>query len=758
MSSFRPTVLLFLLLALACLLSLAACSQAFNLETNPTPTAPAATVAAPSPTDTLQPASPTASLTALPTETPTLTPTLTVTPEFTATEPISATVVLGTEVPSPTPSATPTNTNTPVPCFGSLAGFVIQDLNQNRQFDSNDPGVMGAIVYVKDANGTVGMYTTGSGQFGFPGLLAGPYTLSETPPTGYEVEDSASVNVTVACGVTATVNFYNVIAGATPVPTFAPTPSSTPSPSSNSGVPVHSSATGFTAFTTGPVSYISGCGSIGSPGVYYLTTSLSSHWDCIQIFTDNVILDCQGFSLNGYEGNGYGVVVHHTSPILGRALRNVEIRNCNMTRHRYGIFIDAADNLYIHDNNTSGNYNDTDKRNFGIFLGLVEGGGIRVNDTRGALVSNNRADSQAIGLDIRQSTGIILHGNNANANTAWGIHFYGVTNSEISSNTSSNNIRYCTWGSGVVGAGCDAGGIMLQSGSSHNLIANNTISGSNGNGIFIKAHGEECGNDNTVANNHIYGSMYNAIELSFCRNNRLQGNEINDSLDGIWMGFSLDSEIDAGNYLHDLTNHGLISWNSQDNNVSNNKVVNSREAMYFYSSDYKKEEFWFVPGEASDHVSRGNCLCANTISNNSVAAFHLANSIKNRVTDNTLTNNGTNFLLEGNTSGNITQPNDIHGGAFDLTPRFSRASLAPQARSIAMESSSVAPFGSRPLALTAYDLNGRALSREEFIRTLATSSPYEPFDLRWFKYKLRISLGIAAGEMTPPLPTHFLPD
>ena len=350
------------------------------------------------------------------------------------------------------------------------------------------------------------------------------------------------------------------------------------------------------------------------------------------------------------------------------------------------------------------------------------------------LLSDNRADSQAIGLDIRQSTGIIVRDNSADGNTAWGIHFYGVTNSEISSNTSSNNIRYCTWGSGVVGPGCDAGGIMLQSGSSNNLIRDNTISGSNGNGIFIKAHGEACGDNNTVANNHIVGALYNAIELSFCRNNRLQGNEISNSLDGIWMGFSLDSEIDAGNYLHDLTNHGIISWNSQDNNVSNNRVINSREAMYFYSSDYKQDEFWFVPGSASDHVSRGNCLCTNTIDNNSVAAFHFANSIKNQVTNNTLTNNGTNFLLEGNTSGNVIQGNVIHGGAYDLTPPVVRVSFN----------------GAQPSALRAYDLDGHALSPEQLIRALWTNSPSEPFDLRWFKYKLRVSLGAGANPLPAP--------
>lgn len=747
MLSFRPAVLPFLIAALACILSLAACDQLPVVDVNSTPTPPAETLGPAIPTETIAPASPAQSATASPTETTNPTATPTTPPTLTAVAPTFTATALGTEAASPTPSATATAT--PTPCFGAIVGQVIDDLNQNRQVDANEPGMMGATVFLKNPGGTIGMYTIGNGQFNFPGLVAGPYTLSETPPPDYEAEDVASVDVTVTCGATSTVNLFNVSAGATPVPSVTPTPA--PATSSGSGqVLPRSRATGFTPFTAGPVSYIGGCGSINYPGAYYLTRSLSSHWDCIQIFSDNVIFDCQSYSLDGYDGNGYGLVVHHTSPILGRAVRNVEIRNCSMTRHRYGIFIDAADNLYIHDNNTSGNYTDTDKRNFGIFLGLVEGGGIRVNDTRGAVLSNNRADGQAIGLDVRQSTGIVLRGNSANGNTAWGIHFYGVTNSDILSNTSSNNIRYCTWGSGVVGPGCDAGGIMLQSGSSNNLIEGNTIGGSNGNGIFIKAHGEACGDNNTIANNHIYGAMYNGIELSFCRNNRLQGNEINGSLDGIWMGFSLDSEIDAGNYLHDLGNHGIISWNSQENNVSNNRIVNSREAMYFYSSDYEKKEFWFVPGSASDHVSRGNCLCTNTLANNAVAAFHLANSIKNQVTDNTLTDNGTNFLLEGNTSGNLIQGNIIHGGAYDMRPPYTFVSYGRTSPSEPGLVTSRMKGASGP--------GGRALTPEALVRSLRTASPFDPFDLRWFKFKLRVSLGLAPASPGSVFPSHLLPD
>ncbi|MGE5141331.1 MAG: NosD domain-containing protein [Rudaea sp.] len=682
-----------------------------DLPTLPPPTGLAALVTATSPstaTATVQSSdTPTATASPVPTQA------ATATPESTAT-------VSGTPA-TPGPTATP--------CFGSINGQVVADLNANRQADAGEPGVMGATLFLKNAKGLVALYTTGSGQFGFPGLVAGPYTLTESLPADFTAENTLSFDLTVACGQTVTQTILNL---STTAPTPTPAPAATSAPFTSAPPDPRSNATGFTPFSAGPVYHLGACGSISSPGTYLLDTSLVSQWDCLQIYSDNVILDCQHNSLNGVDRNGYGVVVHHTSPVLGRAVRNIEIRNCSMSLHRYGIFVDAADNLSIHDNSASNSYTDVDGRGYGAFLGLTEGGGIRVGDTRGALVSGNHTDTGAIGIDVRQSTGIIVRGNSANANSAWGIHLYGVTNSEVSGNTSTNNIRYCTWGSGVVGAGCDAGGIMLQAGSSSNVVKNNTIAGQNGNGIFIKAHGTPCGDSNIVANNRIVGALYNGIEMSFCKNNKLQGNEISNSLDGIWMGFATNSEIDAGNYLHDMTNHGIISWNSQYNNISTNRIVNSREGLYFYSSDYSEKDFYFVPGTPADHMSTANCLCSNMVANNAEVAVHFNNSYKNQVTGNTLIANALNFKMEGSSGGNIIENNSIQGGAF-VPPPARQAAFAP----------------ARSPALAAYDSSGLPLSPSRLLQALTRTDPGESFSLRWFKYKLRASLGLP--QTTPVL-------
>lgn len=619
-------------------------------------------------------------------------------------------------------------------CFGSINGSVVADLNGNGQAESGEPGVRGAKLFLYNASGVVGLYTTGNGQFYFPGLVAGKYTLTAAPPAGFTPAGPPTFELELECEATLTQNILLNAPSAQvlPSPTRTATGASRITPvASQQGTPRASTSgsgsSNFKPFTVAAVYDIAGCGALNAPGLYRLATSLSSQWDCIQINSDNVIFDCQGYALNGTEWNGYGVVVHQIGNVLSqRPPRNIEIRNCKSEKHKYGIFVDAADNLYIHDNELSNQFRDTDERNFGQFLGLTEGGGMRIGTTTNALIENNRTDNSAIGIDIRNGSGITVRGNTSHANTAWGIHLYNVQFSQVERNTTTDNLRYCTWGNGTVGPGCDAGGIMLQSGSSRNVIKDNIITGANGNGIFIKAHGTACGDGNTISGNTISGSLYNAVELSFCRDNKIEANKISNSLDGIWLGFATNNAL-VGNEITDLANHGVISWNSSENNISTNTIINSREALYFYTGEYDREQFFFVQGTPEDHVSRGNCLCDNTLLNNAVAAIHLSNSLRNQITENRLTNNGVNFVMEGNTAGNIIENNVIEGGSYHFdAPRPHYAGVT------------------RPAALTAYRANGRVLSQAEFRQAILTDSPHESFDLRWFKTKLRATLGLEA--------------
>jgi parallel beta-helix repeat protein len=233
-----------------------------------------------------------------------------------------------------------------------------------------------------------------------------------------------------------------------------------------------------------------------------------------------------------------------------------------------------------------------------------------------------------------------VRNNTASNNSAWGIHFWSTRNSQVIGNRVANNIRQCTWGSGVTDWGCDAAGIILQMGSSHNLITDNWVAGRNGNGIFLKAHDQPCGNDNQIVGNTIEDDFYNGIELSFCSRNNIIGNQIRGGFDGIWIGFARDSEIRDNTFMN-LKNHGIVSPNSQRIVISGNRFINTNEGVSFFS--WEENDFDWLP--SGDYTSQNNCFVGNTFRSNAIA-IHLKNSRNNQFADNVFQGNGLNILAE----------------------------------------------------------------------------------------------------------------
>ncbi len=419
-----------------------------------------------------------------------------------------------------------------------------------------------------------------------------------------------------------------------PTVMLTPTPTATPTPD--------------------PRRLLSRCGPSTAPGLYQLTADLSAPSDCISVQASQVVLDCAGYAIQGSNLSGYGIVIRKYGLLGDQVPSDVEIENCRLSNWKYGIYVESGTHLTIHDNDSSNNFDDVDAgTRYGKFLGTVEGGGIRLNSAADVKIANNRTNHQAIGIDVRNSSNVDVENNVASNNSAWGVNLMRTQNSQVAGNTTADNVRQCTWGSGVIGLGCDAGGIILQDGSNHNLIVNNQVTGQNGNGVFIKAHAQPCGGDNTILGNTITGALYNSIELGFCSGNKIIGNTMRDSIDAVFMSFASDSEI-SSNTIANMKNHGVIVVNSHHITVSGNQISNSNEALYFHTEAYDHSYFWFLP--PGDYLSHDNCLCGNRLQSNAIGV-HLKDSQNNQVTDNTFQNNGRAILLQGKTSGTNTQGN-----------------------------------------------------------------------------------------------------
>ncbi len=165
----------------------------FTPTPSPTPTDTPTHTPTPSPTPTDTPTfTPTPSPT--PTDTPTYTPTPSPTPTDTPTP---------TPTPSPTPTDTPTFTPTPSPtptptrCWSSLGGEVYQDLNEDGVYQyGNEPGIPHVRVTL-DGPVHRSTYTNDQGWWQVGGLPQGVYTISVSPPAGYQVNSPAPLSYTV---------------------------------------------------------------------------------------------------------------------------------------------------------------------------------------------------------------------------------------------------------------------------------------------------------------------------------------------------------------------------------------------------------------------------------------------------------------------------------------------------------------------------------------------------------------------------------
>ncbi len=441
-------------------------------------------------------------------------------------------------------------------------------------------------------------------------------------------------------------------------PTASATATSTPTPSATNTP--HPTATP-TPFVTPTL--MGTCSHIWQSGYYILTRDVKTadvkRFDCMIVQASDVVIDCNHYSIEGINYGGYGFWIRKYNFPLLQTPTNVEIRNCKVSKSRAGLFAEAGVNLNIHHNDFSNNYDDTDARRFGIFLGLVEGGGIRLDYVQNARVENNVTNNGAIGIDIRNSQQVLVRNNTAVNNSAWGISLLNTQDSEVSNNTLRDNVRYCAWGDGIVARGCDAAAIILQDGASRNLVKDNTISGQNANGVFIKAHGTRCGDENVIQNNKIVDALYNAIEFSFCKGNHVIGNEMTGSLDAVWFGFSTGTEV-RGNVIRDMMNHGIISYNSRESIVKDNQVINAREGIFFYWDDAftrDTQRFYFLPPSPDQYASRGNLIEGNTLRDNAVVGVRLLNSIQNRIIGNTFVRNGKTIVQEGQTDGNVVEGN-----------------------------------------------------------------------------------------------------
>ena len=262
--------------------------------------------------------------------------------------------------------------------------------------------------------------------------------------------------------------------------------------------------------------FIPGDTSIGiwDPGTrtYTLNTDV---YETIQIDEDNLTLDGNGYIVTG-TGTGYGVYLN--------ARTAVAIRNVNVRRFSYGIYLYNSIDNNLTDNTSSWN------NSYGIYL---------YNSSDNTL-TNNTASNNHEGIFLRYSGGNTLITNTASNNYS-GIYLYNSGDNTLIDNTASNNNL----------------GIYLYYNCNNNIVTGNTANLNNNYGIYLYNSNGNTLTDNTAGWNKSYG-MYLYYNSSS-----------NTATDNTF----------SNNY------YGIHLYHSCNNNeIYNNSFINNRTQAYVDSS------------------------------------------------------------------------------------------------------------------------------------------------------------------------------
>jgi parallel beta-helix repeat protein len=159
--------------------------------------------------------------------------------------------------------------------------------------------------------------------------------------------------------------------------------------------------------------YLTDCAELNVTGeTYYLTTDIinSPASTCMDITADNIVLDCQGHTIDGVDSAPtYGIHAPTTT--------NITIKNCVMTDWWNGIFLSTSSSVTLSNITSNSNYR-----------------GIYLNSAGSNNVINTTTNANSYGIYIDNVGSNTLSNIKANSNS------YGIYISWSNSNTIKNSI------------------------------------------------------------------------------------------------------------------------------------------------------------------------------------------------------------------------------------------------------------------------------------------------------------------------------
>jgi hypothetical protein len=408
---------------------------------------------------------------------------------------------------------------------------------------------------------------------------------------------------------------------------------------------------------------ITDCTTITSPGEYRLTQDIIDFPDvvCININSNDVILDCQGHLIDGVVPNeySYGVGIHISD------YSNITIKNCVLGDwYAYGIYSYYTSNVRILNCSFNGN------PDYGVALDFERSDNcymdnitsyqlLHISETRDCYLNNVYLSGEYAGITIESSGGIVINNsrmigtqeigiynsdhdivNNVYIDSPHGITLYGVessnfnnivingsnygiyadfyTNSINFTNITINNFKYV--------------GIWLGRWSFGNIFTNISILGVDGTGVYIwRESNENYFKGLTIRNINVGISLYNNptsnifedFTILNITDNGILLREVQDTnefrngrIERTGYGIRLEdaaNQVFHGIIIKDSDNCGVYLWSSgyipTQNNLFYNNIFMNRNNTCFEGIIYPN--YWNTTLKRGKNILGGPFIGGN---------------------------------------------------------------------------------------------------------------------------------------------------
>ncbi|MBU0457645.1 MAG: right-handed parallel beta-helix repeat-containing protein, partial [Nanoarchaeota archaeon] len=379
-----------------------------------------------------------------------------------------------------------------------------------------------------------------------------------------------------------------------------------------------------------------------------LTENLSGPGPCLTTNADNIIIDCNGYTLRRNGDTYPGIYINST---------NVTVKNCLITNFSYGILFESgfsnstAVNNTIYDNTygigLSGFANTLDSNSiynnsyYGVSMGITKDHNVRNN-----IIYDNGYYGFSL-VDVNTST-FTNNTVNTSSVTGYGFFLFGA----ISNNFTDNIVT-------TINSNASGFHVVPHLGffnSSSNVFKDNTIKtiGVNAHGFFLNNSGSNNITGNTI---NTSGNGGRGIYLISASDNILISNIIdtnNTNSHGIYSYSSnsidiINNEITADNA------YGILINNSVSNTIFSNNVTtyNNGEACIYVISDSMNTSANITSNILNTTLGGGiyvrnsteNTLMSNIVDIiNGDVGVYLYNASSNIINDNNITVNGSESM------------------------------------------------------------------------------------------------------------------